>query len=220
MPDIISKADAKAAGLRFFFTGIACVQGHVTDREVGSGKCHQCVRNSWEKVRRRKGAKPFQPNLKRQAALAAGISKFMGDPCPHGHVGLRWAYNCACVECCKIACLKHAKDNNYKLQKLWMRSERGRLANREYKNVRRARERDAVGKHTAKDIKDRLTAQKGRCAWCRTKLNGVFHADHINPLALGGSNEPRNIQILCPTCNFSKGSKDPIVFAQLRGRLL
>ena len=34
-----------------------------------------------------------------------------------------------------------------------------------------------------------------------------LHFDHIIPHALGGSNEPENIQILCVDCNLSKGAR-------------
>jgi 5-methylcytosine-specific restriction endonuclease McrA len=40
------------------------------------------------------------------------------------------------------------------------------------------------------------------------------------PLARGGTNHRRNIQILCPSCNLRKGWKHPIDFAQEMGRLL
>jgi 5-methylcytosine-specific restriction endonuclease McrA len=46
------------------------------------------------------------------------------------------------------------------------------------------------------------------------------HVDHILPLALGGDNRRKNIQLLCPTCNLSKGAHHPIDHAQRNGLLL
>ena len=40
------------------------------------------------------------------------------------------------------------------------------------------------------------------------------------PLALGGKHEDENLQLLCATCNLSKGAKHPIAFMQSKGRLL
>ena len=40
------------------------------------------------------------------------------------------------------------------------------------------------------------------------------------PLALGGSNDKANLQLLCPTCNAKKSAKHPIDFMQSRGLLL
>lgn len=45
-----------------------------------------------------------------------------------------------------------------------------------------------------------------QCAYCRTH-SGPFHIDHIDPVALGGSNEPENLTVACARCNLSKGAK-------------
>jgi 5-methylcytosine-specific restriction endonuclease McrA len=85
---------------------------------------------------------------------------------------------------------------------------------------RRAREGGAKGEHKAADIKRLFDLQKGRCPVCRSDLSGGYHVDHVLPLARGGSNDPTNIQLLCKTCNLSKGAKDPIAFMRQKGFLL
>ena len=85
---------------------------------------------------------------------------------------------------------------------------------------RRARKKGNGGKHTAAQIRDLLVRQRYKCPFCSANLRRGFHADHIMPLALGGSNDISNIQLLCPTCNDSKGYSHPIVWAQKKGRLL
>lgn len=45
----------------------------------------------------------------------------------------------------------------------------------------------------------------GVCPFCRKK--GVPTLDHIIPLARGGAHSLRNIQLMCRSCNSSKGSK-------------
>ena len=89
---------------------------------------------------------------------------------------------------------------------------------------RRARKRNADGKHTAADIRAIFDKQQGLCANCQTKLfksgSKKYHIDHIMPLALGGSNWPENLQCLCPSCNLSKGAKHPDEWAAANGRLL
>lgn len=43
----------------------------------------------------------------------------------------------------------------------------------------------------------------GCCAKCGAQRN--LHYDHIIPRCQGGGNSPQNIQLLCDSCNWSKG---------------
>lgn len=87
---------------------------------------------------------------------------------------------------------------------------------------RHAKKLGAGGRHTAAEIKDLLRKQKGLCAnlACKASLKTRYHADHIVPLARGGDNSIKNIQMLCPPCNLRKNAKDPIVWANENGLLL
>ena len=82
------------------------------------------------------------------------------------------------------------------------------------------RRRKAPGKISASALAEILELQRHRCAACRRSVRGSYHIDHIIPIARGGTNDRRNIQILCPTCNLSKGAKDPATFMRSRGFLL
>lgn len=88
---------------------------------------------------------------------------------------------------------------------------------------RKARIRNACGTHTAADIDQLFKLQKGRCAnpKCRKRLSvGQFHIDHIVPIARGGSNDRRNLQLMCAHCNQAKHSKDPVIWAREHGLLI
>jgi hypothetical protein len=47
----------------------------------------------------------------------------------------------------------------------------------------------------------------GRCATSTCRSNKNLEFDHIIPLAEGGSNTERNLQLLCETCNRQKGKR-------------
>ena len=50
-------------------------------------------------------------------------------------------------------------------------------------------------------------AQAGKCMYCGRKLSiDLMDIDHKNPIAKGGSNSKRNLQLLCRTCNTRKGA--------------
>jgi hypothetical protein len=49
--DIISREEAKAKGLKRYFTGAACRNSHVAERYTCSGKCCQCNVSSMARYR-------------------------------------------------------------------------------------------------------------------------------------------------------------------------
>lgn len=73
---------------------------------------------------------------------------------------------------------------------------------------RRARQYGAEGTYSKDDVR-RLLTQHGRvCFYCDAVLT-KFHLDHFIPLARGGTNNPSNLRLSCPSCNFSKGARMP-----------
>lgn len=92
----------------------------------------------------------------------------------------------------------------------------------ERSRLRRARKRGAEGSYSRGDIRWLFDKQRGKCAhsWCRKTIREKYHIDHVIPLILGGANDKKNIQLLCPPCNWRKHTTHPIVFAQRHGMLL
>lgn len=79
-------------------------------------------------------------------------------------------------------------------------------------NARR-RSRTKSGGYTEFDIQVILVNQGCVCVYCRTYL-AEYHIDHVTPLASGGANSRENLQLLCPTCNLSKGGLPEEVFRE------
>jgi 5-methylcytosine-specific restriction endonuclease McrA len=83
---------------------------------------------------------------------------------------------------------------------------------------REARKAHAGGKLSKNITKLLMEEQAGKCACCLTDLPVSGHAlDHVMPIALGGCNMDSNIQLLCPTCNSSKGAKHPLAWMDQKG---
>lgn len=75
----------------------------------------------------------------------------------------------------------------------------------------KARKRGAPGSYTGEEIKQMFIDQLGLCASCEIQLI-KYHVDHVIPLIMGGVNDKSNLQLLCPSCNSSKGGKHPSVW--------
>ena len=150
-----SRAAAKALGMRYYYTGIACPRGHVCPRRTSDYDCVGCHRE------------------RHRLSIRGGAKKFLGDV-----VGQR----------------------------------RRRLA----------RVRSGGEGPSEEEIAEIRRLQGDRCAGtgCRVKLMGKGTTDHITPLALGGSNDRRNIQLLCLSCNSRKNAKLPELFARENGFLV
>lgn len=75
--------------------------------------------------------------------------------------------------------------------------------------------RSAPGSFSVTDVDDIRRMQKGRCAYCKTRVSGKNeHLDHIIALANGGTHYRSNLQILCETCNKRKSRRDPVEFVR------
>lgn len=209
-PFTISRPDAIATGQHWYFLK-PCHVGHTAKRLVSNKACLECHRLRRAKIRaeqpeRVKAAKAASYQRNRASVIAAVT-----------------AYTEANRKKVRERRKKHREANKERLAATyaeWAKANRPKL--RVHERNRRERHRGAEGKHTLADIQRIQKAQKNRCAnpTCRVSLRDGFHIDHIQPIALGGTNWPRNIQLLCQPCNQSKHAKPPIEWAQSQGLLL
>lgn len=66
--EIISWKEARALGLKRFYTGMACDSGHISERLVSSKQCMECCKKRQEARRRKAGIDPRPPVMTRDAA--------------------------------------------------------------------------------------------------------------------------------------------------------
>jgi 5-methylcytosine-specific restriction endonuclease McrA len=109
-------------------------------------------------------------------------------------------------------------DRRKAISRKWYENNQERY--RIYRLNRIARVKGVEGSFTADDIADLRKLQRGRCAYCRRRLPKPFDIDHILPLTRGGSNDRRNLQLTCGTCNRRKWAFHPLDFARKLGRLV
>jgi len=69
---IISKVEAKASGLRHYFTGVPCKRGHVSERLVSNNNCVDCIRDRPKTPRRENYFKEY--DARRRSARKDYIS--------------------------------------------------------------------------------------------------------------------------------------------------
>lgn len=222
--DIITRKDALAQGLPRYFTGKPCKKGHVAERRTKERVCLACMSESH--------ADWYARN--RETKIAKNKAHAAANPYQGRERTRRWRKGNPEKA---AAAFKKWEDQNreerssYRRERYAADPEPVRRKNRDWAasnpeaiSARDARRRSlllaADGTHTAADLREILAAQKGRCAYCRIKLTGGKHVDHIISLARGGSNDRSNLQYLCPSCNCAKGAKDPAAFARERGFLI
>lgn len=222
---IVSCKDASRRGLSRYFTRLPCPKGHIAERYVASRSCVACAATLKAKWAARRPEAVTAYNKKHYAANADSAklrSKNWTANNPEKAREYKRREFRRNRRRYAAQALAYRENNKEKIR---AQSARKVAANPEryaaYKRNRKARKRNAAGTHTARDISLILNAQCKKCAYCRVDLGArKYHVDHIIPLARGGTNWPRNLQILCGPCNQRKSARDPIEFAQSRGLLL
>lgn len=227
---IVSRKDAKAAGLKFYFTGKPCRRGHLEPRRTSGTCCDQCAAISlqtyrsgnrekvlgWDRAwkdknrekrreqeRARYAADPEKFKKKTRRSYAKNPERAREYSKNHHHAN--YPVNEEMREIARARTRQWMKDN----------PERAKANSH---NSRAAR-KNIPGSHTEDDIVRIFKQQKGRCAYCRVKL-GKYHIDHITAISKGGTNDARNLQLTCARCNLEKHARDPIRHAQTLGLLL
>lgn len=240
--DSILRAAARSLGLKRFFTGEPCRNGHVAERATNNGACLACVKEAKERFADRNG-RQFRRNHgepERKAAQADGLLRYStGSPCRNGHLAERYTSTGKCVVCegekqkryydrdpvhryaQTLASRRRNRQPTRDATKRWQKKnpERHQLIARASHQARRARSLEAEGTVTTEDFAFLFEKQKGKCAYCGKKAKKM-EIDHIHPLLTHRSHRRKNLQLLCRLCNRRKGAKDPISFAQELGLLL
>lgn len=230
---VVTRAEALAAGMPRFFTGMPCRRQHVSQRMTKNEGCYHCAAE-WKAANRdRLNAAEREARVREPEAYRARIARYVSSE--KGQEKRR-AYYQANAETIRQRTREWAGQNPdlaRENRQAWyfankeaakQRTRDWNAANPEAARARsrnyRARQHAAEGCHSAADVAELFAKQGGRCIYCRKRLGDSYHVDHIQPLSKGGSNWPSNLQLACAACNNRKRATDPIAFAQRLGRLL
>lgn len=211
-PDgIVTRSEAKERGLKRYFTGLQCVNGHAAERTTVDGQCTVCCKL---KMRRRYRSNPehgraLSAEWRRKNPEIAKAKLHEWRTANGAHIlQYRKDHYSAHKEHIKAKALAWAKANPIACV--------ARVAKRRTLKMRSSEH------YTKDDVAHLLKIQKVKCAhpWCRKSIKGGFHVDHIIALSCGGSNGRRNIQLLCAPCNIKKRAQHPVDVARLNGMLV
>jgi 5-methylcytosine-specific restriction endonuclease McrA len=194
-PTIISRKEAMALGLRRYFTGKPCKNGHVSERRM-PGTCIECFelfhRLNPHKTKEYNSKQYNKPDGREKRRLWS-LSWRKRNRLKHNQRTKKWS------------------DDNREKQNAAIT--RWTLAHPEATRAkyarRRSRRKGAEGNYTADDIKAMMKEQAGKCAapHCCADIRHSYEIDHKQPLSRGGSNWPSNLQLLCKPCNKQKSFK-------------
>lgn len=190
MAKATSWSEAKRLGLTVYFTGRPCKRGHLSNRCAANGVCFSCQKQARKPEWGKKSSAKWRTENREYNKSRKA----------------EWGQR---TKPARLAAVKAYRDKNPE----WVRAQNQK---------RHAARIGTSGCFTADDVKTLYKRQSGCCAlsWCRKNLGAKYHIDHIKPLSRGGSNDRKNIQLLCPFCNLRKHAADPIEHAQRHGMLL
>lgn len=208
-----TRAVAVAAGLTRYFTGKPCKHGHVDWRRI-HGECITCLNAAMTVSYHKRHAKT--PDKVRAGWRIANAKYYAANQ--EKECARHTVYHAANADSI------NARHTEWRLAKL--DETRARQCTKEA--TRRAVKRTCIGSYTEAEVIVLFGYQKGKCAysgfkpkWCKTSITlKNCERDHIMPLAKKGSNDIRNIQLLCGPCNAHKHATDPFVFVRRLGGLI
>jgi hypothetical protein len=225
---IISRKEARAAGLKKYFTGVPCKHGHISERDTDKNTCIIC-KNIWDKEHPRKYREKrksipvslisgvHERIISRKDAKFAGFSRFFtGKPCKLGHIAERSVSNGMCVACRNIHTREYQKrqrhsgtDRGIHFQKMVKEANLFRLYG------------IGVDQYNAM-----LQAQNGVCAICGKEETSQVKGHVKRTLAVDHDHATGKVRgLLCARCNrdlsaFEKRANERNKFeAYLRGHL-
>ena len=228
--ELISRNEAILINQAWFFTGIPCKNGHIDKIGVKRQNCYQC-RREYTKLQRLKN--PEQINKIKRDSYHRNKEQISQKRKENYYLikDERSAYHKEWYSKNKETVIQKQKERyeekkeeikKYKYEYYKRNSEQIKAYFRELAKTKERQlsqqihlNRRMALKKTTEDgtvtkqfIFSLIDKQNSECVYCKKDLNLGFHIDHIQPLSKDGKHISSNIQLLCPTCNISKGNRE------------
>lgn len=209
---------AKEAGQKTYLSNKPCRKGHPPYRYASNDRCLICSKQSQKKA-------PWPPE--RLAAKNSGLRHYeRALVCIKGHENKWYVSNGTCVHCHreKLARLRvrhpelgKASDKRYSERHPDRKQANTRRWEKAHPEIVRVRNLIAQMKEKARkngvgssvkraQLMALYASQNNQCAVCSASEH--LEVDHIVALSRGGASDISNLQVLCLSCNRSKGAKD------------
>jgi hypothetical protein len=215
---------------KFYFTGKNCANGHLNKRSAKTGKCATCDIEHSKKYRE-KNPEKVKKSLKeyyeknKDFCILLQKNRYLNNK--EKIDAYKKEYDEKNKDLIKEKKKKYAEKNKERFKVLnqeWYLKNKDKKKNTDLswrnrnkervkenrinaKRRRRARQKSSEGTFTKKQCNELLIKQNNKCVYCNSDIKSKHEADHIMPISLGGSNDIKNIQMLCCKCNRSKGAK-------------
>lgn len=174
MADVtITRAEARAQGLKRYFSAEPCGNGHIAERFVCNSMCCECG-----KLRQRTESWSGRETGLRDQAVAFGqVTYSTGRPCSRGHIASRYVANKTCVDCQaedraqnrdainsqSKEYYKRTRDSRLAWGRTYLQSEVGRKKRREYLKSYQKLNSDKIAAKTRRWAKE--NHDKRRATW-------------------------------------------------------
>lgn len=182
-------------------------------REIHSKKGKEYYRKNKEKVKERvrkynnehkkeclKRANEWRKNNpeKRKAALRRYYEKKLKEDPEYFSRKAKYFYHKDIEKSRKN--LRDYRKKNPNLVRLWKYNRRAKC---KFSSI----DKEHITKDFEQKINEKMKKQNYKCIYCRADLKDNYSLDHILPLSRGGTNDIDNIDVVCKSCNTSKGRR-------------
>jgi hypothetical protein len=192
LPEIISRAEAKARELKQYFSGKLCPYGHVCERHVSDGGCIECKRQRAQN--RHKTERGKYTDRRYQQSTQFKDSQRRYQQSEKGKASVLRSRK------------KHQASSKAKAtRQAWYKTDVGKSYNIRRAHRRRVVVSNQLGQFTREDHQYLLDNQT-KCHICGKRFTRKNPAtlDHIIPVSKGGLHDKTNIVLAHKSCNSKK----------------